>query len=156
MTRAEVKTVIAAPVDRVFETFADMESYKQAIPHIVDIEFLSERRFGAGTRFRETRLQSGKEATTELEITECAANQRLRIVTDSHGTIWDSLFSFRQVAEGTELTLTLAARAHQLAAKLMTPLVMPAVRSAVESDLEMLKQYCEAGGRPADPASGSW
>ena len=156
MTRAQVKTVIAAPVDHVFETIANIESFKQAIPHIVDIEFLSERRSGAGTRFRETRMNSGKPATTELEITECAANERLRIVTDSHGTIWDSLFAFREVAGGTELTLTLEARAHQLAAKLMTPLVMPAVRSAIESDLELVKRYCEGGANAGDPASASW
>ena len=156
MSSATVTTTIAAPVDRVFATIADLESFKRAIPHIVDIEFLTPRRQGVGTRFRETRVTSGKEATTELEITECVANDRIRMVADSHGTIWDSIFSVRPVPEGTELTIAMEARAHQLAARLMTPLVMPVIRSAIASDLELLKRYCEDDGRPADPASGSW
>jgi carbon monoxide dehydrogenase subunit G len=143
MSRAVVTKTIAAPIERVFETIADLESFKRAIPHIVDIEFLSERRHGVGTRFRETRLANGRKTTTELEITECVTNDRLRIVTESHGTIWDSVFQLRAVDGGTRLTLTLDAKAHQLLAKLMNPTVMPAIRSAIEGDLGLVKRYCE-------------
>ena len=69
MTRTTVTKTIAAPIDWVFETIADIENLKRAIPHIIDIEFLSQTRTGIGTRFRETRLMKGKEATTELEVT---------------------------------------------------------------------------------------
>ena len=148
MTRATVTKTIAAPIDRVFETIADVENFKRAIPHISDVEFLSERRTGVGTRFRETRLMKGKEATTELEVTEYVANERIRMVADSHGTIWDSVFAVREVAEGTELTLTMDARAHQIVAKLMNPMVMPLIRGAVEADLDLVKQYCEE--KPGD------
>lgn len=144
MSRTVVTTTIAAPVEEVFETIANVESFQQAVPHIVDIRFLSERRAGVGTRFRETRVTKGKEATTDLEITECVANQRLRMVADSHGTIWDSEFAVRPVPGGTELTLTLDAHAHQVVAKLMNAMVMPMIRSAIEADLESVKQYCEA------------
>ena len=156
MTSTTVTTTIAAPVDHVFRTISDLESFERAIPHIVGIEFLSARRSGVGTRFRETRVSSGKEATTELEITECVANERIRMVTDSHGTIWDSVFTVRQVPGGTELAVTLEAKAHQLVAKLTAPLVMPLIRGHIESDLEMLKRYCEDGAAAADPASGGW
>jgi len=145
MTSTTVTKTIAAPIDRVFETIADVENFKRAIPHIIRIEFLSERRIGVGTRFRETRLMKGKEADTELEVTEYVANERIRMVTDSHGTIWDSVFVVTEVPEGTELTLTMEAKPHQLIAKLMNPLVMPAVTSAVEDDLDMVKRYCEDG-----------
>lgn len=156
MRRATVSTTIAAPVEKVFETIADVESFQRAIPHIIDIEFLSGQRSGTGTRFRETRETNGKRAITELEITECVTDDRVRMVADSHGTIWDSLFEVRGVPEGTELTITMEAKAHQLAARLATPLVMPLIRSAMKSDLEMVKLYCENGGRPADPASAAW
>ena len=149
MSHAIVTTVIAAPLEKVFETIADMESFQRAIPHVESIEFLSERRSGPGTRFRETRVTDGKRSTTELEVTECVANDSLRIVTDSHGTVWDSLFAVREVDGGTELTVSLEARAHQLFARLANPLVMPLVRNAMEGDLEMIKRYCENGCRPA-------
>jgi carbon monoxide dehydrogenase subunit G len=144
MTRAIVTKTIAAPIDRVFETIADVESFGRAIPDIVSIDFLSQRRAGDGTRFRETRLRNGKEATTDLEITECVANERIRMVADSHGTIWDTLFAVKEVATGTELTLTMDAKAHQVVAKLMNAMVMPAIRGVIETDLDSVKQYCEA------------
>ena len=149
MSRAVVTTTIAAPLEQVFETIADIESFQRAIPHIESIDFLSEGRSGPGTRFRETRVTGGRRSTTELEITECVANDSLRIVTDSHGTVWDSLFVVRQVDGGTELTVTLEARAHQLFARLANPLVMPLIRDTMEGDLEMIKRYCENGARPA-------
>ena len=143
MSRAVVRKTIAAPVERVFETLADVESFAQAIPHSVGIEFLSERRSGVGPRFRETRQTGSRKATTELEITECVPNERLRMVADSHGSIWDSLFVLEEVAGGTELTVTMEAKAHQLVARLMNPMVMPAIQSAMESDLDSVKRYCE-------------
>ena len=40
------------------------------MPDVVKIEMLSDTTSGVGTRFLETRLMRGKEATTELEVTE--------------------------------------------------------------------------------------
>ena len=122
MTRATVIKHIAAPVERVFETLADIRNFKKAIPHIIDIEFLGDKRKGVGTRFRETRMIKGRRSTTKLEITDYRENDRLRIVTDSHGTIWDSVWAFTPVAGGTRLTLTIDAKAHQLIARLMNPM----------------------------------
>lgn len=147
MTRTTVTTIIAAPLERVFATIADLESFQRAIPHIESIEFLTEQRQGAGTRFRETRVTKGRRSTTELEIVGCVANESLRIVTDSHGTIWDSRFAFLEVAGGTELKVTLEARSHQLIARLTTPMVMPLIRNAMEGDLELIKRYCEDDDR---------
>ncbi|MFQ5350082.1 MAG: SRPBCC family protein [Thermoanaerobaculia bacterium] len=143
MTRTTVTRVIAAPVERVFETVADVENFKRAVPHIVDVEFLSQRRRGIGTRFRETRRSKGNELTTELEVTEYVVNDRVRMVADSHGTIWDSVFAVRGVPAGTELTLTMDAKAHQLLAKLTNPLVMRAIQGAIENDLDLVKRFCE-------------
>ena len=144
MTRATVIKTIAAPVERVFETIADIRNFKKAIPHIIDIEFLGDKRKGVGTRFRETRMINGKRSTTKLEITDYREHDRLRIVTDSHGTIWDSLFALEEADGGTRLTLTIDAKAHQLFARLMNPMVMPAIQSAIASDLDLVKAYCES------------
>ncbi len=37
----------------------------------------------------------GKEAATELEVTEYVKNDRIRFAADSHRTVWDSLFTVK-------------------------------------------------------------
>ncbi|MGK7312992.1 MAG: SRPBCC family protein [Candidatus Longimicrobiales bacterium M2_2A_002] len=70
MTQTRVKRTIDAPADRVFRVIADIREYSQAQPDIVGVEFLSDRQYGVGTRFREIRRMGKREATTELEVTE--------------------------------------------------------------------------------------
>ena len=76
-------------------------------------EFLSDTHTGVGTRFRETRVMKGKEQPTELEITEYIENERVRMVADSHGTVWDTVFSVALYGDGTRLTMVMDARAYQ-------------------------------------------
>lgn len=97
MAATTVIRTINAPLDLVFQTVADIRNFSKAVPHIVNAEFLSDVESGVGTRFRETRLMRGKEATTELEVTEYSENEHIRIVADAGGTIWDSLFTVRTV-----------------------------------------------------------
>lgn len=139
-----VTRTIRAPVSRVFETVGDIRNYQNAIPEIVRVEVLTDGPPDVGTRFRETRLMNGKEATTELEVTEYVKDERIRLVADAGGTIWDSLFSVRAVDEGTELTLWMEGRPYKVVPKLMTPLIMKMIRKALEGDLDAVKAYCES------------
>ena len=41
---------IAAPLDVVFRTVSDVKNFREAVPHIVDVEFVTEQQIGAGTR----------------------------------------------------------------------------------------------------------
>jgi hypothetical protein len=84
MNRITVVRMIHAPVDIVFETIADIEQFSQA-----------------------------KEVSTELEVTECIHNQRVRMVADSHGTVWDSVYTVQQEKEHTKPTLVMDANAYQ-------------------------------------------
>ena len=143
MPSITVRKTIDAPIERVFATIADPRNFAEAVPHIVSAEIVSETQSGVGTRFRETRVMKGKEATTELEITEYTDDERVRIVADSHGTVWDSVFTTRQVEGKTELTMTMEARPHGFFAGLMNPLVMKMIAGAVEGDMECVKEYCE-------------
>jgi uncharacterized protein YndB with AHSA1/START domain len=135
---------IDAPVERVFDVVSDISQFSQAIPHIVRVELLSERRSGVGTRFRETRRMGGREASTELEVTEYEPPQRVRIVSDTHGTIWDTVFTTTGVGGGTELRMVMDARAHKLLPRLLNPLVMWMIRKAIAGDMDAVKAYCEA------------
>lgn len=146
MSRTTVTRHVAAPVERVFDVVADITNFEQAIPHIVKVEFLTEQRVGVGTRFRETRLVHGKEAATELEVTEYEPHEHVRLVADSHGCVWDSTFTTKPNDDGgTELTLVMEARPYKWTARLMTPLVSWMIKGAVAKDMDAVKAHCEGG-----------
>ncbi len=153
MPRWTVTRTIAAPVDVVFPTVADVAQFSQAVPNVVQVEFLSDRKTGLGTRFRETRSLKGKEQTTELEVTEYVVNQHVRLVTpvDEHGFVWDSMFVVRPQGGATALTLTMDARTDRLIGKVMLRLIGGTLQTALEGDMDAVKRFCEGRGRPLDP-----
>ena len=142
-----VSRSIDAPVDLVFRTVSDIRNFREAVPHITNVVFLSEQQFGVGTRFRETRMMNGREQSVDLEVTEYIANDRVRMVSDAGGTIWDSLFSVSQVAHIVELKLQMEIRPYRLFARIMNVLIRQMVVKGVESDMEAVKTFCESGGK---------
>lgn len=145
MHRWVITRRIQAPAAQVFATVADIAQFKRAVPHIVEVEYLSTARSGIGTRFRETRLMKGKRITTELEVTEWVVNDHVRLVADTHGTVWDSLFEVRREKDATTLTLTMTASSVKLVPRMMIPLIHGMVRKAVEGDMDAVKAWCEKG-----------
>jgi len=143
MPRTVVTRTINAPIDSVFKTVADIKQFSQANPKIVNVEFLSDLKSGVGTRFRETRLMNGHKATTELEVTEFVENERVRLVADSGGTIWDTVFTVKPEHGQTVLTMTMDANAYKLLSKVMNRLIGGMIKKAVEQDMDAVKKYCE-------------
>lgn len=147
MGRITVTRQVTAPVERVFDAVAHIENFKEAVPDIVGVEFLSDTKRGVGTRFRETRQMGKRTATVELEVTEYVANEHIRIVSDAGGTIWDTTFRVQAAGAGrAELSMVMDDKAYRLLAKLMNPMIRPMVRKAVERDLDAVKTYCERAG----------
>ncbi len=144
MSRTTVRKTINAPVDFVFRTVAEIDNYSKAIPHIVNVEFLSDVRNGVGSRFRETRLMMGREASTILEVTEYVDNERVRLVSDEGGTIWDSVFAVRPVDGGTELTLVMDAAPYTFKSRIITPIMKFVIRMGLVKDMDAVKEYCES------------
>ena len=134
---------IAAPVNLVFETVARIENFSKAIPHIINVEFLSDERSGVGTRFKETRIMGGREATTELEIKEFSQDEQIRIVSDTHGTVWDTVFRVEPKGEGTQLSMVMIADAYTFLARIMNMIIKGKVQAALDEDMDAVKQYCE-------------
>ena len=143
MTTTIVTRKINAPIEIVFKTVADIGQFSEAIPHITKIEFLSDIKSGIGTKFRETRLMKGKESSTELEVTEYVENDRIRLVADSHGTVWDTTFTVTPDDDGTELNMTMDARSYKLVPKIMNPLIKGMVKKMIEIDMDYVKKFCE-------------
>jgi len=134
---------IDAPVDVVFDTIADPKRFAGAISGVTSVELLSAAASGAGARFRQSRTVKGRETTMDFEITEAVRDQRVRIVNETHGTLWDSIFSLAPSGKSTTLTMRMDTKSRRLHQKLMMPVVMLMIRKAVEADMDALKAYCE-------------
>ncbi len=145
MPTATVERSIRAEVADVFDCIAHIENFQEAIPHIVDVKFLSETKRGVGTKFRETRLMGKREGTTDLEVTEYVENKHIRLISDQGGTIWDTVFTVVPQGTGaTRLTMVMDARPYGFFAKLTTWLIMSMIQKYLEADLDAVKAYCEA------------
>jgi len=143
MTRITVKRIFNAPADLVFKAISDIENFPNTNPDIVKIEFLSDKKSGIGTRFRETRWMGNRSSVTDLEISEFVENDHVRFIADSHGTIWDSIFDVIPLEDKTELTLTMDAKAHKLLPKILNPLMKGLYRKGLEKHMDLLRTYCE-------------
>ena len=144
MSHTEIQRTIAAPADKVFAAVADVRQFSRAVENIERVEFVSDTRTGLGTRFRETRIMRGREATVELEITEFAAPERVRFLSEAGGVKWDTVFTVAAARGGsTRLTLVMEATPLTFAARLMVPLMKCMVRKAIAADMDAVKVYCE-------------
>ena len=146
MTRTNLVRTISAPASAVFDIIADPVNYTKAVPHITKVEFLTDQRSGVGTRFRETREMRGREAATELEVTEYVVNERVRLVSRAGGTVWDSVFTVTPTEDfrDTRLDLVMEARPYRLLARVFVPLMKGVVAKAVAGDMDAVKAYLES------------
>jgi len=152
--RYSVTRQIQAPIELVFSRISDIERFAEVNEHIVEIEFLTEQRSGVGTRFKETREMNGRRSTTTLELTEYVENDRVRLVADQGGAIWDTVMSVTEKDGATELRMVMDARPYKLMARIVTPLIKGMVTRAVVADMDGLKTNCEKGAdaRGGEPA----
>ena len=137
---------VAAPVETVFDTIAHIDNYMQVVPEIVGVEHLSETRRGVGARFRETRRMRGREASTVLEVTEYVPNERVRLVSEAGGTVWETVFTVRPAGNGSAVAMEMTATPKALPMRLLLPLMRRPIAAAIESDLDAVKSWCEANG----------
>jgi len=152
--KVELQVHIDAPIETVFDAIAHIDSFMRASPAIVGVEYLTERKRGVGTRFRETRRMGNREASTELEITEYDPPERVRLVSEAGGAVWDTLFAVRPTNNGTVLAMTMTATARNLISRLLLPLMRKPIARAIEDDLQAVKKWCEADGTRDNAARG--
>ena len=151
MGRITVTRLINAPIATVFKTISDIDQFARALPHIIRVEHLNDLRGTVGARFRETRLLNGTEVSTDLEITELIPNDRVRLVTESHGAFWDSLFTVEPEEGRTRLTMVMNFRTRGFSIIGMVAMIGGALQRAIEKDMDMVKAYCE--GTPRQTAN---
>lgn len=139
---------INAEPSRVFEVGTDVGSFAGVVPSIKRIEVLTPGPVGKGTRFRETRVMFGKEATETLEFTEFTPPTGYTIGCTSCGVEYATRFDLRGSGGGTDLTMTMSCRPVTLFAKIIGPLtglmMRGTMKKMLEADLECLKKAAEA------------
>ena len=144
MKSIHITRTIDAPLEAVFQTVSDVRNFRDAVPHITHVEFLTEQQIGEGTRFRETRSMNGREQAVELDVAEYVENERVRMISDAGGTIWDSLFSVSPADGRVKLDMQMDIKPHTFIAKIMTPLIRGMVVKGVAADMDAVKAYCES------------
>ena len=137
---------INAPINRTFDVFSDLTKAEERIEGITKLEILSETTSGVGTRWRETRVMFGKEATEELESSVFQANKSYEVVAESRGVKYHTVYNFTERDGGTEVAMVFSGTPTTLMTRLMTPLgwlFQGATKKALEADMDQLKAVCE-------------
>jgi len=147
MASIKVSTQVAAPLEKVFEVFTQIDKAAERIPAITKLEMLSEGPFGNGTRWRETRLMMKKEATEEMWVTGFDPPKSYTVEAQSHGSLYQTLFEFKQEAGGTKVTWTFDCIPQSFGAKLLAPVFAlffnGMMKKCMLGDLEALRDVCE-------------
>ncbi len=146
MANINLSTHVAAPIEQVFEAFSNFEMADQTVDAIIRVKMLTDGPVGVGTKFEETRVMFGREATEEMEVTAFEPNKLYTVSADTCGARFDSTFHFKSDAAGTRVEMQLATRATTMMARLMWPigkLMMGSMKKMMQTDMDNVKAVCE-------------
>ncbi len=142
----QVTRHVNAPLDKTFAAATDLTNAEKNISGILKMEILTDGPVGAGTRFRETRIMFGKEATEVMEIGEFNPPSGYTVDAESHGCKYHSEFTFAERDGGTDMTMTFEAYPQTFLAKLMgvlTRLFQKKMCDLIGKDLDDIKAVAE-------------
>jgi|EndMetStandDraft_9_1072997.scaffolds.fasta_scaffold106889_2 carbon monoxide dehydrogenase subunit G len=137
---------IAAPPDVVFARASDFRRGAETITAIAKMEMLTTGPIGVGTRFRETRMMFGREATEEMTITAFEPPKRYTLSAESHGSRYHTELSFAPDGQGTRMTMTFQGTPVTLMARIMSVLMKPMMKKVAQAcakDLDDIKAAAE-------------
>lgn len=146
MFEVSITRSIAAPPERVFAVFSDLEDAAQRIQAIERLELLTPPPVGVGTRFRETRTMFGKRATEEMTITAFDPPRGYDVEAQSHGSKYFTTFRFEPEPGGTRVSMHFEAQPLSTVAKLLSPLgklMLGKLEKECGKDLDDLKRHLE-------------
>lgn len=147
MAKLELSRRIEAPRERVFEVFTDFDHAADRISAIKRIEVLTDGPAGKGTRFRETRIMFGKEATETMEVTDFQPNRSYTVCANSCGAIFESTFTFTPEGSATQVVMTVTTRPVTMLAKVATLfsfLCAGMMKKMMAQDMDDLARFLEA------------
>jgi uncharacterized protein YndB with AHSA1/START domain len=146
MATIKVSNVIAAPVDRVFQLFTDIEHGPAHVSDIKRVEMLTPGGVRRGTRWRETRDIVGVQDSAEMEITSFERNRMYTITHHKAGVQLDTTFWFEPVDGGTNVTIEFELEPGGVPPGFLAPLgwaIEGKVKQVLSHDLADLKHAIE-------------
>ena len=139
---------VAAPPERTFEVFSNLERAAERVTGIQSLELLTPAPVGIGTRFRETRVMFGKEATEEMEITSFEPGRSYTTEAYSCGCHYKTIIDFLPDGGGTRVVMTMSTTPLTLGAKLFSPLMgvfaKAAMKKCIGADFSELGAFAES------------
>lgn len=133
---------IDVKVKSLFEFLSNVANAAQYIDNIKSGEKLTEGAIGVGTRFSETRIMNGKEATTELEVREYEPYSRFAIGSESEGIDVNYVYTLSAEKGGTRIMLNAEIAASGLK-KMMLPMVAGILKKEDAEHLKKVKAVLE-------------
>src|SRR3954447_23321755 len=101
MATVKVSNQIAAPVERVFQMFTDIEHGADHVSGIKKVAVLTIGPFSLGTRWQETRELLGHLDDAEMEVTAFELNRAYPVTHRKAGARIDATFTFEPRDGGT-------------------------------------------------------
>ena len=151
MKPVSVETIVNAPADKVFTAFTDFHNAAERISGIKSLTVLTEGPIAVGTKFRETRIMMGREATEEMEITTFEPGRRYTVEADSCGCHYHTEFTFDEVDGVTTVRCQFTGKPVTMFAKVMMVLMKPMQNklagmccSAIQGDMNDLRAVVES------------
>jgi carbon monoxide dehydrogenase subunit G len=158
MPHVAVQTRIHAPPNVVFSAITDFANAPRRITGIEAVQMLTDGPVGKGTRFRETRIVFGKQASETMTVTAWDPPRSYTLGCQSCGCEYSFTLACQGDARDAGATIvdaTIDARPMTFLARLFSPLsrlMMGSCRKAFEKDLDDLRRSIESGPASAGAA----
>lgn len=141
---------VAASPDRVWEVITNLDAAPTTIEGITSVERLDGGPgFGVGTKWRETRIMFGKEATEEMEVTAIKPGTSYTVESDGKGAHYVSTWTVAPSETGSQVIMTFGGEPTGAFSRLMAATVGKmfegTTRKAMEQDLADIAAAAEAG-----------
>jgi uncharacterized protein YndB with AHSA1/START domain len=150
MSEVQVSRTVAAPRERVWEVFTDLDHAAEWLSSVEQIEKLTPGGFKVGTTWRETRTLHGKTATEHLTVTLVEPPERYLVESRSRGTHYRSEFTFTPEGDGTLVRMTFTAEQHGAMGKVVGAVLGGRTsRSDAETMQQDLEDLADAAEKPS-------
>ncbi len=145
----ELQRHTSADPSDVWAVVTDLEGSVETLSGVTEVQRLdSGAGFGVGTRWRETRVLFGKEASEEMEVTAVDEGHSYTVEADNHGTHYVSRLIVEPAAGGSTVRMTFGAeqagRFNRILARTVGKAFEGATRKALEQDLDDIAAAAEA------------
>jgi len=143
MAVIEESVLVKCPVERVFTFTTEAKGWPRWHTTMPEAGQTSEGRVGIGTTFKGKTRMMGRTSDWTALLTEYASNERWGKVIKSAGIVIDDRLLFAPAEGGTKFTTVYDVKVTGFL-KLLSPMVVGAMRKQLKLDLSNLKRILEA------------